>query len=108
LRTTILKDSRLGSSSLIQSLVQDLQGANRPPSVVQAGYQLASAHEAALVVKCLRLLGEHSPVVQEVLQSEPVLQRLELARTCGRSTHVVLQQEAEQTYAKLTEDVRSC
>jgi hypothetical protein len=93
---------------VLHSLSQDLQGANRPPSVVNAGYKLASAHEAALAVRCLRLMGEQSPVVQDLLQSETVLERLELARACGRVTHIVLQQEAERAYTKLTEDVRSC
>ena len=93
---------------LLQSLVADLQGANRPPSVVEAGYQLTSVHEAALAMKCLRILGDHSPVVHDFFQSEPVLERLQLARTCGRATHMVLQQEAERTYSKVSEDVRSC
>jgi hypothetical protein len=37
-----------------------------------------------------------------------VLESLELARSCGRATHSVLQKEAERTYDQLTEDVRSC
>ena len=93
---------------LLQSLVQDLQGANRPPSVVDAGYKLASPHEAALSLRCLRLLGESSATAMSFLQSDQVLERLEVARACGRITHLVLQQESERAYTKLTEDVRSC
>ena len=93
---------------LLDSLVADLSGANRPPSVVEAYSNLASVHEAAMAIKCLRLLGEASEGVQELLQQDAVLERLEVARTCGRGTHMVLQEEAEQTYSKLTEDVRSC
>lgn len=93
---------------LLHSLVTDLKGVNRPHSVVQAGAALASVHEAALAVRILRILGEHAPEVKEFSQSEMVLERLELARSCGRATHLVLQQEAELSYATLTEDVRSC
>jgi len=102
------KNSHLIQSPLLYSLVTDLEGANRPPSVVEAGYQLASVHEAALAIRCLRLLGEHCPHVSEFLQMEHVLEKMELARSYGRGTHIVLQEEAERTYMKFTEDVRSC
>lgn len=99
----------LTEKAFLDSLVEDLKGVNRPPSLVQAGTNtLASVHEAALAVRILRLLGEHSEQVQAILQSDVVLERLEIARTTGRATHMVLQQEAERTYAKLTEDIRSC
>jgi hypothetical protein len=95
--------------SLLDSLIEDLNGVNRPPSVVQAGTNtLASVHEAAIAVRILRIMGEHSALVQEFLGTDVVLERLEVARTSGRATHIVLQQEAERTYAKLTEDIRSC
>jgi hypothetical protein len=117
-----------GGNPLVQppvllSLVQDLMGASRPQSVAGTGYRLTSVHEAALAVRCLRLLageGEDmdndnveetsSPFskVRDLLLSDPVLERLELARACGRSIHLVLQQEADRTYKVLTEDVRSC
>lgn len=101
---------------VLLSLVQDLMGASRPPSVVEAGYKLASVHEAALAVRCLRLLAGNendndtspSSAVREFLLSDPVLERLELARSCGRATHWALQQEAERTYKVLTEGARSC
>lgn len=93
---------------LLQSLVDDLQGSNRPPSVVEMGYQLASAHEAALAAKCLRIFGEQLETAQKYLQSDHVLEKLELARTCGRATHMVLQHEAESTYQQVSEDFRSC
>jgi hypothetical protein len=93
---------------LLDTLATDLQGAKRPPSVVESGYALASIHEAVLAVRCLRILGEHSSKVKQFLQSDTVLDRLEAARSSGRATHVVLQEEAEQIVSKLTEDVRSC
>ena len=117
--------------AFLLSLVQDLQGAGRPPSVSESGYKLASVHEAALAARCLRLLagyggdeedsnteqealhatskyGEEQEVVRSFLQSEAVLNRLDYARSCGRATHAVLHYEAERTYHKLTEDDRSC
>ena len=115
--------------TFLLSLVQDLQGAGRPPSVSETGYKLASVHEAALAVRSLRLLsGYHSADagkidennaddehnsspqsrVRDFLRSEAVLERLEYARSCGRATHAVLQYEAEYIYNRLTEDVRSC
>jgi hypothetical protein len=98
----------LVKEQLLVALVQDLKGANRPPSVVMAGYKLASAHEAALALRCLRILGEHSDGCRAYLQTEEALERLETARACGRSTHLVLQQEADKTHSKMTEEVRSC
>jgi hypothetical protein len=97
----------LTNPNLLAALVNDLKGANRPV-MVAAGTRLASAHEAALAVRCLRVLGEHSEPCKEYLQTESVLACLEMARTCGRSTHQCLYEEAESTYSKLTEDVRSC
>ena len=101
-------DSPLVSRNLLDVLIQDLKGATRPPGVVMAESRLSSIHEAALAVRCLRILGEHSEECEAYLQREHVLERLEMARACGRSTHWVLQDEAEFTYSKLTEDVRSC
>eukprot|EP00934_Nitzschia_sp_Nitz4_P002445 Nitzschia sp. Nitz4//scaffold72_size95085//19777//21261//NITZ4_004748-RA/size95085-snap-gene-0.119-mRNA-1//-1//CDS//3329557339//2440//frame0 len=92
---------------MINALVSDLKGANRPPGIVQ-GTKLASAHETTLAVRILRILGENTPTVKLVLESDAVLERLETARLCGRATHLQLQQETERTYAKLTEDARSC
>ena len=98
----------LVKEQLLAALVQDLLGANRPPSVVMAGYKLASAHEAALALRCLRMLGEHCDRCRAYLQTEEALERLETARAWGRSTHLVLQQEADKTHSKMTEEVRSC
>jgi hypothetical protein len=117
------KASRLIQPPFLLSLVQDMQGASRPPSVSEIGYKMASVHEAALAIRCLRLLARGvagnckqdrdasvaNPVrVQEFLRNVVVLESLELARSCGRATHSVLQKEAERTYDQLTEDVRSC
>ena len=126
------------SPAFLLSLVHDLQGAGRPPSVSETGYKLASVHEAALAVRALRLLAgyyditgsdtntntnsnntdddadgdifceDHEECVRNFLRSEAVLDRLEYARSYGRATHAVLQAEAEYTYNRLTEDVRSC
>ena len=107
-----------GSSRLVQlllSLVQDMQGMNRPPSIVKET-GLSSVHEATLAVRCLRLLAGSSKdtssspqtFVRSFLRNQVILESLEHARSCGRSTHSVLQKEAERTYTQLTEDVRSC
>lgn len=94
---------------LLESLMEDLKGVNRPPGVVQAGTTtLASVHEATMALRILRILGENSASVRNFLQSDVVLERMEMARTCGRAMHLVLQQEAERTYDQLTEDIRSC
>jgi hypothetical protein len=114
--------SRLIQPPFLLSLVQDMQGASRPPSVSETGYKLASVHEAALAIRCLRLLAgstdgaedrRHSPSsphsrVRDFLRNEVILESLELARSCGRATHSILQNEAERTYIQLTEDARSC
>mmetsp|Transcript_13542 Transcript_13542/g.38101 ORF Transcript_13542/g.38101 Transcript_13542/m.38101 type:complete len:732 (-) Transcript_13542:694-2889(-) len=135
--------SRWARPAVLLSLVQDLQGAGRPPSVSEHGYKLASVHEAALAARCLRLLAglggdgddigdgigigddhekeeegnkdynynyndDHREAVRELLRSEPVLERLSYARTCGRAAHAVLQYETERTYDRLTADVCSC
>jgi len=123
--TTHEPASRLIQPPFLLSLVQDMQGVSRPPSVSDTGYKLASVHEAALAIRCLRLLAgnveEHDDMdnnyssnrspqafVRDFLRNEVVLESLELARACGRATHSVLQQEAERAYTQLTEDARSC
>lgn len=135
--STIRQPSRWVKPAFLLSLVQDLQGAGRPPSVSETGYKLASVHEAAMAARCLRLLAgyegdgssddeevyqqqqqqqlpheticeEEQEVVRDFLRSEGVLGRLIYARTCGRAAHAILHYEAESTYNKLTEDDRSC
>ena len=130
---SIRKSSRWVKPAFLLSLVQDLQGAGRPPSVSETGYKLASVHEAAMAARCLRLLagyrgdegsgntecvyqeqnshescGEGQEAVRDFLRSEAILERLEYARSCGRTAHAKLHYEAECTYNKLTEDDRSC
>jgi hypothetical protein len=97
----------LVSRSFIAALLEDLAGAIRPPAVVR-GTRLASAHEAALAVRCLGLLAEHSEHAKKQVVTESVLGSLEKARATGRSTHEILAEEADITYSRLTEDVRSC
>ena len=104
-----VKDHPLTDQALLECLANDLEGANRPPSIVHSGMNtLASIHESSLVVRILRILGDHSARVASFLRSDRVLERLETARAIGRSSHVVMQQEAERLYDSLTEDVRSC
>ena len=127
--------SRWVEPAFLLSLVQDLQGAGRPPSVSETSYKLSSVHEAALAARCLRLLAGYKSddshddndnedeaasnkpnsqymaeqeVVRDFLRSEAVLKRLEYARSCGRANHAILQYEADLTYYKLTEEDRSC
>jgi len=130
--------SRWVKPAFLLSLVQDLQGAGRPPSVSETSYKLASVHEAAMAARCLRLLAGYDgdentneeeedahqnhndmrtidsqsmaeqEAVRDFLRSDAVLERLEYARSCGRATHAILQYEADLTYNKLTEDDRSC
>jgi hypothetical protein len=79
-------DCPLRESKLLETLANDLQGANRPPSVVEASCQLASIHEAALSVGCLRILAENAPAIKESCwNSDHMLERLQVARSCGRS-----------------------
>ena len=102
-----VQSRHLVSRAFISALLEDLAGAIRPPAVVQ-GTCLASAHEAALAIRCLGILGEHSDFAKAQILNESVLESLEKARSTGRSTHDVLAEEADRTYTKLTEDVRSC
>jgi len=97
----------LVSQDFVSALVEDLAGAIRPPAVVQET-RLASAHEAALAIRCLGLLGEYSETAKKQILQDSVLDALEKARAVGRSTHDVLAEEADRAYARLTEDVRSC
>lgn len=131
--SSIRQPSRWVKQAFLLSLVQDLQGAGRPPSVSEIGYKLASVHEAAMAARCLRMLAgyegdegvddiggeyqqqhshetfvEEQEAVRDFLRSEAVLERLEYARACGRAAHAKLHYEAECTYDKLTEDDRSC
>ena len=102
------KDIPLTKTSLLRSLVEDLKGVNRPLTVVEAGDRLASIHETVFVIRCLRILAEKSTICKNYLQSDSVMDQLEIVRSCGRATHLILQKEAEEMYSKLTKDVRSC
>merc|ERR1711862_777920 len=95
--------SHLVSKRFLSALVDDLAGAIRPPAVVE-GTRLSSVHEAALSIRCLGILGEHSDVAHKFLLSDMALESLEKARAACRSTHDVLAAEAEHTYSRLTED----
>jgi hypothetical protein len=109
----------LTAPPLLRTLVEDMQGAHRPPAVV-AGTRLASQHEAVLAIRCLRLLGTHSDKAKQyiVLSSSSFkdnddvddgrLALLKKAKEIGSSTHQVLAEEAELAYFMLTEEDRSC
>lgn len=102
-----VQSHHLVSEAFISSLLEDLAGAIRPPVVVQ-GTRLASAHESALAIRCLGLLGEYSTSASKQILQESVLASFEKVRAVGRSTHDVLAEEADRAYTRLTEDVRSC
>ena len=102
-----VQSRHLVSRSFINALLDDLAGAIRPPAVAQ-GTRLASAHEAALAIRCLGLLGEYSDVAKSQIINESVLGSLEKARATGKATHDILAEEADRAYTRLTEDVRSC
>ena len=109
LLTGILKDSRLVSKPFLKSLAEDIRGGQRLPAVV-VGTRLASAHEAALATRCLRLLAQHSTVAQRLLvnpkrTAHPVLAGLRKNRTVG---HLVLQRETKDAFAVMSQDVRTC
>lgn len=93
---------------LLETLAEDLSGANRPPSVVEASWKLASIHEAAMAMGCLRILAENASTVKAFWNSEHMLERLQVARSCGRSTHAFLQAQTDLVHYSITEDARSC
>jgi hypothetical protein len=109
----------LTATPLLRTLLEDMQGAHRPPAVV-AGTRLASQHEAVLAIRCLRLLGTHSDKAKQYIvmssssskDNDDVddgrLALLRKAKEIGSSTHQVLAEEAELAYSILTEDDRSC
>jgi hypothetical protein len=102
------KCPHLTATPLLRALVEDVQGAHRPPAVV-AGTRLASQHEAVLAIRCLRLLGTHSPTAkQHIISSDDTLCTLQKAKEIGSSTHQVLAEEADMAYSTLTEEDRSC
>jgi hypothetical protein len=110
----------LTATPLLRTLVEDMQGAHRPPAVV-AGTRLASQHEAVLAIRCLRLLGTHSDKAKQYIVSslsttskdkddadaDGRLALLKKAKDIGSSTHQVLAEEADLTYSMLTQEDRS-
>ena len=106
---TIMAGSVIESHKVLQTLADDLLGATRPPAVV-VGTRLTSAHEAALVMKGLRLIAEYSDKAPSFLVSpknmeHPMLDSLLRAK---HVPHAVLQREAQETYAVLSQDARTC
>lgn len=110
LLTKVLKTSPLTSCDFIQSLAEDLLGANRPPAVV-AGTRLASVHEATLATRCITLLAQHSPHVQLLLANPKATTQVTLEvlhRNQEVVRHDVLVDETKQAYQALTEKFRTC
>jgi len=106
----VLKGSRLVSRPFLQSLAEDLLGAQRLPAVV-SGTRLASAHEAALATRCLRILAQHSSTAQKLLVNpkrtvHPTLETLWKNRSVPQ--HPVLSNESETAYSALSQDIRTC
>jgi len=106
---TIIAGSALESRAVLQALAEDLLGASRPPAVV-AGTRLASAHDATLVMKCLKLIAENSTKAQTLLVNpknldHPILNTLLRAKHVH---HAALQREAMEAHDALSQDVRTC
>ena len=93
----------LMSEELFQALWHDAAGANRPPGVV-AGTRLASPHEAAMAIRCIRLLGQAHPKAKQRLikHKKSALQQLEKCYFIGQAVHEILEYEAKRTYRFLT------
>jgi hypothetical protein len=91
----------------IRALVDDLQGASRPPAVV-SGTRLASPHEAVLATRAIGILAVHNDTAKGYIVVPKTLAALEKARKVGLSLHQILAEEAKKTHDILTEDFRSC
>lgn len=105
------KSSTLVSRQLLMSLLDDLQGAERPVQVVVSSQScLASQHEAALASTSLRLLCQYSEKARDILadQKDTCAILLDKTRRIGRATHPILAESAEQAYHQLTLEERSC
>jgi hypothetical protein len=96
------------SEPVLTVLLEDIhKGASRP---VQAVYttRLSSQHDTALSCRILTILAKHNPVVKTRLQQPQILEHLEQARTIGKSTHLIMSDEAHKLYQLVTEEDRSC
>jgi hypothetical protein len=106
---SVVVGSVLESRQVLQALAGDLLGATRPPAVV-VGTRLASAHEAAMAMRILQIVADHSRRTQMALvnpnnKEHPILDTLTRAK---RVPHAVLVQEAKDVYDVLSENIRSC
>ncbi|KAL7565245.1 hypothetical protein ACA910_014543 [Epithemia clementina (nom. ined.)] len=95
--------SAMISEELFLSLWHDAAGASRPPGVV-AGTRLASPHEAAIAIRCIRLLGQAHPKAKQRLikHKKSALEQLEKCYFIGQAVHEILEYEAKRTYRFLT------
>jgi len=107
LRSTLLEKSPFVTQSFLDSLVEDLAGASRPPAIV-AGTRLASSYEAALAAKCLGILAQHSELTAQRLmppsqETQPLLDALDKARSAGLASNSMLAQESERAFLILAD-----
>lgn len=91
--------SAMISEEVLLSLWHDAAGAGRPPGVV-AGTPLASPHEAAIAIRCIRLLGQAHPKAKQRLikHKKSALEQLEKCYFIGQAIHEILEYEAKRTY----------
>lgn len=104
LYTTLSTQSpHMMSEEVFHALWEDASGASRPPGIV-GGTKLASPHEAALAVRCIRLLGQAHPRAKQrlVKEKKQALNQLERIYFIGQATHELMEQEAKRTYRFLS------
>lgn len=107
----VLKSSKsLTSRDFIQSLSEDLIGGTRLPAVV-SGTRLASAHETTLATRCLKILANASPAVQQLVanpksEEHPTLDLL--AKNYETVRHDTLETESQSAYSALSRDICTC
>lgn len=109
LSSLISSSKTLTSREFVQSLSEDLVGGTRLPAVV-IGTRLASAHEAALATRCIKILAASSPNVQRLVanpkaEEHPTLDIL--VKNYESVRHDVLEEESQLAYSELSRDIRT-
>eukprot|EP00547_Thalassionema_nitzschioides_P003534 CAMPEP_0194205910 /NCGR_PEP_ID=MMETSP0156-20130528/5069_1 /TAXON_ID=33649 /ORGANISM="Thalassionema nitzschioides, Strain L26-B" /LENGTH=440 /DNA_ID=CAMNT_0038932301 /DNA_START=304 /DNA_END=1626 /DNA_ORIENTATION=+ len=102
--------SSLTSRGFIQALSEDLIGGTRLPAVV-AGTRLASAHEAALATRCLRILADASPAVQLLVANPKAAKHPTLdvmSKNYETTRHDALEDESQHGFSVLSREIRTC
>lgn len=95
------------SEPVLASLIDDIQkGAFRPVKAVYTT-RLSSPHDTAIACRILRILCKHNPSVKRQLaQQSIVFEYLEQAQVIGKSTHLIMSDEAHKTHQILAD--QSC